>query len=263
MQMNWQRIRAIILHSWYHLNHSMETWIDLFWFSFINILVFGMVAVYSTQGGRRENADVVILGLILWNVVYAGQSSVTMSVLWEIWSKSLSSLFISPLTIEEFLVAQMIGGVVKAATIFFITAIVGIIFYHFSIFTLGFMLVIYFVELLVFAWASGIFILGLIFRFGTDIQSLAWGLIYLAQPLGAVFYPVTLLPEPFRHLAYALPVTYVFEAARSQLFYGTVETNLLLYATVLNIGYFIVCYWFMKKMLAWGMESGAFARMEN
>jgi ABC-2 type transport system permease protein len=260
--MNPGRIRAVLLHSWYHLNHSVETWVDLFWFSLINVFVFGLITVYFLQGDSLMSGY-MFMGLILWEVLYVGQYSITVGALWEIWSKSFTSLFITPLTLGEFIFGHMIGGLLKSVAVLLFTGIISIIFYDFSIFSLGWILIIIIIELLIFAWTSGIFILAIIIRFGTTIQPLAWGLIFLFQPLSAVFFPVEVLPSSIRWISFALPVTYVFETARDKLAYGTINWQFILIATVLNILYFLASIWFVQSMLSWGKKTGSFARMEN
>jgi len=259
--MRWHRIKTVLLHSRYHLAHSMETWMDVFWYPFIQVLVFGLIALYFAEGGGAERSQHIILGLVLWQVIAVGQYSVSLSVMWEVWSHSFSNLFISPLTMKEFMAGQMIVSFLKAVVVFLMAAILGGMFFKFSVFSLGWWLVIYFLELLVFAWASGMFILGLIFRYGVDIQSLAWSLIYLVQPLGAVFYPVEILPLWLQRIAYFFPTTFIFGAARSQL-KGVIDWQQIHLATGVNLIYIVFGYWFMMRMLKRSKEAGAFVRME-
>jgi ABC-2 type transport system permease protein len=261
--MNPGRIKAVMLHSWYHLNHSVETWVDLFWFSLINVFVFGLITMYFIQGGGGQQVNYMLLGLILWGVLYVGQYSITVGALWEIWSRSFTTLFISPLTLGEFIVGHMLGGVMKSLAVFLVTAVASSVLYDFSIFGLGWFLIILVIELLIFSWSSGIFILALILRFGTTIQSLAWGLIFLVQPLSAVFFPVEVLPSSIRWISFGLPVTYVFEAARDKLTHGFINWPFILVATVLNAVFLAASIWFVQSMLARGKKTGSFARMEN
>jgi ABC-2 type transport system permease protein len=261
--MNLNRINTIVLHSWFHLSHSVETWIDLFWFSFVNVLVFGLITNYISQSAGTGQGDVLLIGLILWGVIIVSQYSITVGALWEIWSRSFSSLFITPLTMIEFIVGHMLGGLYKSVMVFLFTALLTLILYNFSIFSLGAILIIYFLELLIFGWTAGIFILGLIFRFGTNIQSFAWGLIFIVQPLAAVFYPLSVLPPVVRNISKIFPVTYVFESARIQHLTGVIDWNMILIATTLNILFFFSSFWFMQHNLKRGKMNGSFARMEG
>ncbi len=262
--MSWKRIKTVLLYSWYHLIHSVETWADVIWYPFIQILVFGMIAMYFAAGGEGgSKGEHIILGLLLWQLVAVGQYSVSLGMLWDVWSQSFSTLFITPLKMREFMVGQILVSGAKAVTVFLLGAVLGIWFYKFNIFVLDWWLVLYFINLMMFAWSSGMFILGLIFRFGVTIQSFGWSLIYLVQPLGAVFYPVSVLPAGIRWISYMFPVTYVFEAARRQLDSGVVDINLIIMAVLMNLVYFVLNVLFMKKMFSRARITGEFVRMEQ
>jgi ABC-2 type transport system permease protein len=99
--------------------------------------------------------------------------------------------------------------------------------------------------------------------FGTRIQALAWGLIFLFQPVSAAFFPVEILPPFLKVVAYALPITYVFEAARKALEDSSVDWQLFLISFVLNVIYFLGSLWIFKKMFERSKETGQFARNEG
>ncbi len=259
--MSWQRIKTVIVHTGYHLRYSLEAWIDMFWFSITDILIFGLISIFFAKTGGGE-VQFLLLGLLLWEVVRVGQYSVAVGAMWEVWSKSLSSFFVSPLTFQEYLTGQIISAFFKALAAFFITAFLSAILYHFSVLTLGLMLPIYIVGHLVFAWALGMLALGLIFKYGNDIQALSWSLVFLFQPIGAFFYPVSVLPVGIRWIAYLFPPAYINEAARFQLIEGIVHWQYLGIALLLNVFYFLAGYLFVKKMFYGSIESGRFVRME-
>ncbi len=260
--MNWQRIQTILLHSWYHANHSMETWMDLFWFSIVGALVYG----FTMQFFARDNpqfAAMLIIGMVMWEVVRAGQYSVTIGMMWEIWSKSFSSMFISPLSMGEWIVGQMLSATVKTAIVVFLVSAISYFAFDFSVFQFGFMFFVYCFILLFFSFAAGLFISGLILRFGTDIQSLAWAMIFMLQPLSAVFYPLSVLPEAIRWVAYASPITFVMEASRHQFLTNTVNWAQVGIAAVMTAAYFAGSYWFLDRMYQRSRKVGSFGRLGN
>lgn len=259
--MNPNRIRTVMLHTWYHLNHSLETWIDLVWFPIIQFLVFGLIAAFLAKGGKESQA--LIMGYMLWVIIEVGNYSIAVGALWEVWSKSLSSLFITPLTLTEFVAGQMVSGAIKATAMFLVTSLLGFVFYKLNIFSFGIVLLLYLLNCLLFSWTAGMFILGLIIRYGTGIQSLSWGLIFLVQPMAAVFFPLEVLPDAIRLVSHLFPVTYVFEAAREQLFLGTTNIHYLLFALVMNLVFIAASYLFMQTMFSISKKRGSFVRMEN
>ncbi len=57
--------------------------------------------------------------------------------------------------------------------------------------------------------------MGLVLRFGTGAEALAWGVMFVLLPLSGVFYPTKALPGLMQPLALALPTTHAFSALRS------------------------------------------------
>ena len=103
--MSIKRIKTAILHSWYHFRHSMETWVDVFWNSALQMLVFSFIAAAFVGTTNELYGAYIVVGMILWNIVWSAEYAMTIGVLWEIWSHSLSTLLISPLTLEDFLLS--------------------------------------------------------------------------------------------------------------------------------------------------------------
>ncbi|KKP32495.1 MAG: ABC-type multidrug transport system, permease component [Candidatus Roizmanbacteria bacterium GW2011_GWA2_32_13] len=104
--------------------------------------------------------------------------------------------------------------------------------------------------------------LGLIVRFGTKVAAFAWGLINLFQPFMAVIYPVTILPQPFRSVAYLLAPTYTFEAMRKSLAGQTAVVDIIT-AFMFNVIFFTMAVVFFRYMFNKSKEIGAFARLEG
>lgn len=260
--MSIKRLYVVLVHTWYHFTHSIETWVDLFWNPVIQTWIYALIALSFAQQGDARGLDVIV-GMIFWQIIWVGQYSICVGALWEIWARSFSSLFISPLSMTEYVVGQMISGSVKSLLAVAMTSIVAYVLYHFSIFSIGWMLPIYYMECLVFSWATGLLILSLIFRYSTQVQSLSWALIFLVQPFGAVFYPVTVLPSYLRWASYTLPVTYVFETLRGQLRQGVIDWPALMYATALNIVWFVMGWVVFARTYALSKRNGSFARLEG
>lgn len=121
-------------------------------------------------------------GFLLWEIVRIGQYCVTVSMLWEVWSRSFNNLFVTPLTMTEWLLGQMIGGTLKTTVVIGLLSTWSAWAFGFSLLNFGWWFWPAALILTIFAFAAGVFVTGLIIRFGTNLQSLAWGLIYIFQP---------------------------------------------------------------------------------
>jgi len=64
-------------------------------------------------------------------------------------------------------------------------------------------------------------------RLGAGAENLIWSLMFIVQPLGAVYYPVSTLPRWLQPVSWALPPTYVFEGLRGVLIDHQIRWDLL------------------------------------
>ncbi len=173
-------------------------------------------------------------------------------------------MFITPLSMTEYVVAQMISGAIKAVVLFGMVSLIALLVFGFNLFAIGFITpALLFVNLLCFAYSIGLIILGIILRMGTRIQALAWGLVLIFQPLTAAYYPLDVMPPPLQAVARVLPPTYVFEAARASLSTPGVHWEYMAIAAGQNVLYFALAIWFFAYMYRRSRQIGQFARNEE
>ncbi|OGH12072.1 MAG: hypothetical protein A2857_02735 [Candidatus Levybacteria bacterium RIFCSPHIGHO2_01_FULL_36_15] len=262
--MSFSRIRAIILQELFITRRSLEVIVDLPYFSVQTIVVFGFFSLFLSGTSHLSSANYLILGLLLWEIIRIVQYSISVAVLWNIWSRNLSNMFITPLTIKEYFIAQMLSGIIKTIVIFSVISVIASLLFKFNILSVGLInLILFFINLTFFGWSVGIIIVGTIFRFGTRIQSLAWGLVFIFQPLTASLFPVKILPPFFQAIAYMLPPTYVFEAARASLADPSVKWEYMGIAFIQNIIYLLLSLWLFNIMFNKSKETGQFAKNEG
>jgi ABC-2 type transport system permease protein len=261
--MSWTRIKAILLQEWYVLYRSGEVITDIVVFPVGHIVVFGFISLFLSQE-NKELGELVLLGMILWQVVWIVEYALTLGSLWNIWSRNLTNLFISPLRLSEYIFAHTLSGVVKAFLVFVCGSALSYYVFNFNILDAGILvLTLTFINLSLFAYALGVAILGLIFRFGTRVQAAAWGLVTILQPLMAPFYPVDVMPQIMQYIAYLFPATYTFEAARHGLATGgEVAWGLFAISFVGNGIYCVVCTFLFLRMYDVSRDTGQFARNE-
>ena len=141
-------------------------------------------------------------------------------------------------------------------------SLLAILLYAFNIFTAGFALIPFIGLLLIFGWAVGLFVTGIIFRYGTEAQVLAFGISFIIQPIAAVFYPIEVLPAWIQPIALALPITHVFEGMREVMATGIMPIDSLLWSLGLNIIFFILGAWFFGRMFDYTRKKGLLSKLE-
>lgn len=258
------RIHAVLKQEYFITRRSVEILFDILFMPVMSIIVFGFLSTYLAGLSNPAVASSLLMGMILWQAIFIMQYSVAVGSLWNIWSRNLSTMFVAPLSVVEYICAHTLSGIVKAILLVIFSSILCYFIFGFNMLQIGILnLVVFFGLFTMFAFSVGVIILGLIFRFGTKIQALAWGTLFILQPLAAVFYPVSVLPPAFQAVSYSLPVTYVFESARKMYLEQVMDWPALGIALLLNCVYIVFAVWFFKRMFYGSRLSGQFARNES
>ncbi len=246
-----RRIAALMRRHYYLYRSSWPRLLDLVYWPVMNLLLWGFLAIHLQRSGPDLPAVVpVLLGaLILWDVLFRSQIGVVMVFLEEVWSRNLAALFVSPLRPIEFMAAQMGVGVARTGIAVIAMGILAALLYGFDVLDVGLPLVAFFANLLLMGWAIGLFVSGLVLRFGQGAESLAWALIFLFQPVAAVFYPVDVLPAWLQPISWATPAANVFEGMRMvlldqgfswELFWRALWLNAIYLAA--GVGFFLLMF---------------------
>ena len=260
MPSTWQRLSGLILQELYVTRHRLEMIVDTLFYPLINVVLFGYITHFIGTGGQL-NGQIFIVGVLWWQLLTVMQYNITVSSMWSIWSHNLTNIFIAPISVKEYLVAGAVSAAFRSLVVASLLFLGAWLVFGFNVFDLGMAnMGLFTLNLLLFGCALGIAFLGVIFRFGVRIQAISWGAIYVIQPITAAFFPVGVLPGFLQAIAYALPPTYVFEAARQALTNPGVNWRYSLVSLGLNllylVGSILLFLYFFKK----SRQSGQFAR---
>ena len=219
---------------------------EIFYWPFLDLLVWGFITVYLSQfrGTLPGFVTFFIGALILWDILFRSHQGISVSFLEDIWSRNLLNLFASPLNPIEYLFSLMLVGFFKLVLTATVMALFAWIFYSFNIFLLGFSLIPFILNLIIMGWSIGIITIAIILRFGQEAEVLAWALGFLFMPVSAVFYPVSVLPPFMQAIAKFIPAAYVFEGMRGVLNSGVFSSTQLLWAFGLNVFYISLAFLF-------------------
>jgi ABC-2 type transport system permease protein len=235
------RIFAMVLRYWYLLRSSWPRLLELVYWPAVQMLTWGFLQLYvSENAGFFAKAGGTFIGaVLLWDILFRGQLGFSISFLEEMWARNMGNLMMSPLRPGEFLCALMIMSIVRLAIGMVPVTLLAMAFFGFNLYSLGFALAAFFMNLILTSWAVGILVSGVVLRNGMGAESLAWTLMFLLMPLTCVYYPVAILPDWLQALAWLLPPTYVFEGMRALLIEHSFRGDLMLWAFGLNAVYFV------------------------
>ncbi|MBM3257195.1 MAG: ABC transporter permease [Candidatus Liptonbacteria bacterium] len=250
--MRFHRVSALLLRHLYLYKRSFPRLMDIFYWPVMELLVWGFLSVYleKTQAAGVNIATILLGGIIFWDLLSRSQQAVSISFLEDVWERNFLNLFVSPLSITEFLASTFFVGVIRIILVGIVASILAVLLYQFNIFIFGLYLVPFVINLFFFGWTLGLFTTGIILRYGTSAQILAFGFIFLIQPFSAVFYPISAMPGWAQWIAYIIPSSYVFEGMREVIATGTLGVANLSAAFLTNFFYLALVLWFFYRMFA-------------
>ncbi|MBV8358901.1 MAG: ABC transporter permease [Deltaproteobacteria bacterium] len=262
--MKWYRIRAVILRHAYEVRHNGNHLSNMIYWPVVNIVVWGFFTLYLRRGDHlRPGLINCLLGaVILWGLFNAFQRDMAVGFLDELWSRNLVNLFASPLSVSEYMTGLIAVNLIKAAIGLIVEALIAWIFYHYDLFPMLPAFVPFILNLALFALAVGIAVTGLIFRYTTKFQTMAWSVAGLLMPLSCVFYPLRSLPSFLQPIASMLPTTHCFEGMRQAVQEGAFSVSHFESGLELNLIYFILATLFFKRMVESARMRGLLVKLD-
>jgi ABC-2 type transport system permease protein len=262
--MSWQRIRAVARRQRFVLQRSPHRSFDLTLWPLVDTVLFGSIALSFTQSGdastTARRAAYLMVGVVLWHVLYQAQIALSTGFLEETWSRNILSLMVTPLSELEFVSGIAVFSLVKLVVGVGVVALTAAVLYSFDVTALGLGLVPIFALLTIAGWTVALFVIGLVLRFGMGAEAMAWGVMFVVMPLSGVFYPVSALPALIRPISHALPTTHAFAAGRSLIDGRGMDWGELGLAALTTAFAVVLSVWFLLRMLRLFRQRGYVTR---
>ncbi len=261
-----QRIGAMLSRHFFLIRKSWPRLFSFAYYPVMQLLVWGFVTQYlgpqsASQGVLQAVPGILLTGVLLWDVLVRGELGLFLSFLEEMYSRNLGNLFVSPLRLHEFVIAQMLMSMVRVVIGSGVALLVALLCFDLQIAQQAFALSLCLGCLLVFGWAVGLLANGLVLRFGLGAEEIGWAVVFLIGPLSGAYYPVSVLPSWLQTVAYALPTAWAFEAMRAALIEGRIAWQMLAMSMLLNLVYFVACAFSFWRFVESGRERGLLLQM--
>src|SRR5271167_4171554 len=255
--MKLHRINAVIVRHIYESRRNFDRVVDMIWWPVLDVVMWGFFTVYLAHSNRLQPTVVSCLlgGIILWGTFYSFQRDMAIGFIDELWCRNLVNLFSTPLTLSEYMAGLITVGVLAAAAI-------GWAAYSFDIFPWLPQFIPYIANLMLFALALGIAITGMIFRYSTKIQALAWSFAGLLMPVSCVMYPMSSLPKWLQDIAWMLPTAHSFEGMRQVLAGKGFSPLHFWWGAGLNLVYFAIAIGFFTWIYEKARSRGLLVKQE-
>lgn len=141
--MKWYRIRALLMRHIYLNKKSFPRLMDLLFWPMMSLLLWGFISIFleKTNNGGLNIITVLLGAVLLWEILQEGQHSLSIAFLEDVWQKNLLNIFVTPVTIGEYLASTVFFGIIRLLVAGTVMTLVAFIFYSFNIFTFGFYLI--------------------------------------------------------------------------------------------------------------------------
>ena len=260
------RIAAMLSRHFFLIRKSWPRLFSFAYYPVMQLLVWGFVTQYlgpqsASQGVLQAVPGILLTGVLLWDVLVRGELGLFLSFLEEMYSRNLGNLFVSPLRLHEFVIAQMLMSIVRVVIGSGVALLVALVFFDLKVAHQALGLALCLGCLLMFGWAVGMLANGLVLRFGLGAEEIGWAVVFLIGPLSGAYYPISVLPGWLQTVAYALPTAWAFEAMRAALIEGRIAWNLLGTSMLLNVVYFAGCAFLFWRFVESGRERGLLLQM--
>jgi ABC-2 type transport system permease protein len=212
------RLRAIARRHAYVLWRSPHRLFDVTLWPLVDVLLFGSLAAFvgtPDASHSQKAAGYLLAGIVLWHVIYQSQIAMSTGLLEETWTRNLLNLMVTPIREIEYVGGVALFGMVKLVMGVGVMVLGAFVLFSFITWSLGVGLVPIGAVLLIVGWSISLLVMGLVLRWGTGAEALAWGVMFVLLPLSGVFYPIDALPTVLQPIALLLPTTHAFTALRS------------------------------------------------
>jgi ABC-2 type transport system permease protein len=263
--MTFSRVYAVFLRQMYLIASNPTRLSSVFLWLLIDIIQWGFVRKHLLTFGEATFSFVtVILGAIIFFEFCARiQHGIMTSFLEDVWSQNLINYFASPLKLTEYLSGLVLTSIVTAVAGLLAMVILAGLAFGFDVMQLGLMIIPFLAILFVFGAAMGVFVSGVVFRFGPTAEWLGWPIPFLLSVFVGVYYPINTLPEAMQIVSRLIPASYVFESMRAILS-GNIDADTLWINLITGSGLALIYlaggYYFFIRIYQRNLRTGAIAR---
>lgn len=250
-----KRVYAVIYHDIIIMRRNLFRFFDLTLWPLI--LFFSLTLFVAYVKDDPIVLGIVILGVTGWRAVYHAEIEFSQHYMDEHWSGMLGHYLVSPITILEMIIGNVLVGIGKFILVgtgyFFLAKIM----FHYT-FTNWPLIILGLLALIIFGVIVGLFTLGICFIYHENAFAISYILPDLLVLSSGVYYPTTVFPAFMQGFIHLIPAYYGFEILKASLGAGTVMLPELIATTLLWLACGIL---FLEACKRYTMKKGSFAKL--
>ncbi|MCS7231359.1 MAG: ABC transporter permease [Elusimicrobiota bacterium] len=208
------KIYAYIFRNYIFAIRNVFTFFDILFWPVIGILSVGVMSDFLNL--EKNLISFLLTGAITSGVLQVAQLEVSYGILYEIWSKSIKQIFISPTKIYQYIIGSWIVGIARGILVFILLSFLSHYLFGFYI-PDYFRAIVFLVGIFMNALIIGLLVNFFVLLYGQRVDIIAWSLSVLAMLICGIYYPVNILPKWLQTIAQLIPLTYFLEYYRESL----------------------------------------------
>ena len=217
VQINYQRISAIVLRQFYLVRGSSSRIVPLFSWVAVDIILWGFITKYL-RSITNENYNLsasILTSVLLWDFFMRIMQGVTMTFFEDVWARNFLNYFATSLSdsvsvsdsVSEYLSGLVFSSFIMSLFGLSVMLLLATTFFGISFFSFGFMIVPYLIILILFGFSLGVIACAMVLRLGPASEWFVCPIPALIVPFAGVYYSVSVLPQWMQYVSHALPPT--------------------------------------------------------
>ena len=114
-----RRVRAVLRRHGYLILKSWTRIASMMYYPTVTMVVWGFLTLYlaPTNNFLRDAPGFFIGAVLLWDLLFRGQLGVSLTFIEEFYARNLGNLFVSPLTLPEYIAGQLVMSMLRAGVV--------------------------------------------------------------------------------------------------------------------------------------------------
>jgi hypothetical protein len=149
-------VRAILRRHGYLILRSWTRIVSMMYYPTVTMVIWGFLTLYlaPTNNFLRDAPGFFIGAVLLWDLLFRGQLGVSLTFIEEFYARNLGNLFVSPLTLPEYIAGQLTISLFRSLIGVGGACLFAYLVFGYSIFSIGLPLAAFFANLVVFGWGD-------------------------------------------------------------------------------------------------------------
>ncbi len=255
--MKFFRIWALMIRYALIIKWTLGRQLLILYFPAIDIILWGFVAKgFSQAFPTTTTLTLYLASRVLLTASTAIYQEISGNLQVELEALNIINLFSTPMTICEWVIANIINGSLRGLIILVYGMILSLLIFGINLFAIGSILFIL-VPLMLLAWLPvAILICALYLNYGLAASFARWTLPQLLIFLSAVFYPLDLLPSWLKSISQLLPTTHLFLTLQKLILYNNIDNRSIIIGSMLIAIYTLLSTLYLAHSFAKSKKNG-------